>query len=134
MLTLPYSMASPATGLEEKAATMLEKTGVIASAPHAFGALVSPYDVPADANGPLSPSFISLLQTQLQAETAKNWELSFIPRPFVKPEKQEDDDAEMTTEKLSFPHVSIPQTINPGPRPLFPEVYFSLYADQDVEV
>ncbi|KAK3065919.1 hypothetical protein LTS18_002241, partial [Coniosporium uncinatum] len=35
--------------------------------------------------------------------------------------------------KHPFPAISIPSPVNPGPNPLFPETFYSLYADQDIE-
>lgn len=79
-------------------------------------------------------SVIGFLQKQLQSEAENDWKLSFIPKAY-KPVKRENGSEESKeSTKHDFPVIAVPSPINPGPRPLFPESYFSLYADQDVEV
>lgn len=89
-------------------------------------------------------SVISLLQTQLANEAVGGWKLSFIPRvydPAVKPSARADDEnddanieeEETTFAKHPFPAITIPSPINPGSKTLLPELYFSLYADQEIE-
>ncbi|KAI9728764.1 MAG: hypothetical protein M1828_002870 [Chrysothrix sp. TS-e1954] len=136
MLTIPYSLTILNANLELKAAELLEKTGVIASAPHPFGSLVNPYDVTETRNGPGSPSVISLLHAQLQAEATKGWPLLCIPRPFVMAlpsENSGEPEEAVTIHKHKFPSIIVASTLNSGPAPLFPEVYFSVFADQDIE-
>ena len=43
LLTLPYVLASSATGMANLALALLDKTDIIASTPHALEALVDPY-------------------------------------------------------------------------------------------
>ena len=113
---------------------MLGKTEIIAEAPHALLTLVDPYPVvPEGEERPMAAnSVISLLQKQLQVESEKDWEFSCIPR--LVQNVAPAPDGEGAPKKHIFPTITIPETINPGPRPLFPEVYFSLYADQELEV
>lgn len=134
-LTIPYALASPATNLATKAAELLEKTSIIASNPHPLEALVEPY-IGSDDNRPFGyQSVIGLLQKQLQAEQENGWALSVIPRPYKQIAKSEEDGAEEPKAPAThpFPVISIPSPVNPGSKPIFPEAYFSLYADQDVE-
>lgn len=76
-----------------------------------------------------------MLQQQLQAEAAAGWKLSCIPRLFHHTPGSDADGADSTAtpSKHPFPPIVVPTTVNPGPGPLFPEIYFSLFADQDVE-
>jgi nuclear cap-binding protein subunit 1 len=132
LLTIPYIMASSATDAHEKAASMIENTDIIASEPHVLQALVDPYpgNGKDDANAPTG--VLSLLQKQLQGESANGWELFCLPRPWkmIEPEQQE---ALATAAKHTLPSITLPEVVIAGPRPLFPELYFSVYANQDVE-
>ncbi|PNP37038.1 hypothetical protein TGAM01_v200562 [Trichoderma gamsii] len=135
LLTIPYIMAAAPGQFQQKAADLMDKTDIIASEPHALQALVDPYhpDIK-DESSSASLSLCMLLQKQLQAEAAKNWELTCIPRPWNMPlEDIESQDKLANAPKHELPKISIPATVIAGPRPLFPEVYFSVYSDQDVE-
>ncbi|KAL7925434.1 MIF4G like domain-containing protein [Trichoderma austrokoningii] len=137
LLTIPYIMAAAPPGqFQQKAAELMDKTDIIASEPHALQALVDPYhpDIKHEGSSSASLSLCMLLQKQLQAEAAKNWELACIPRPWNMPlEEIESQDKLANAPKHELPKISIPATVITGPRPLFPEVYFSVYFDQDVE-
>jgi len=133
MLTIPYAIAYSA-GCEEKAAQLLEKTELIASTPHELITLVDPYVTAAEGT-PLAQSSLHLLQNHLQSEKNNSWPLSFFPKLGKTIVKHEDAMSDMKeVQKHSFPAITVPEAINPGRRPIFPEVYFSLYADQDIEV
>lgn len=133
MLTLPYAIAY-SDGCEEKVAKLLEKTELIASAPHELITLVDPY-VRAAEGTPLARSSLHLLQNHLQSEKNNSWTLSFFPKLGKTIAKQDDATGDTKeVKKHRFPALNVPETINPGHRPIFPEVYFSLYADQDIEV
>lgn len=138
LFTIPYVLAAPGTGLEEKAAELLEKTDIVASTPHALEALVDPYPTAEGEQKPMAcPSILSALQTQLQGEAASGWKLECIPRltRVTSPAPIEGENGEQAAPgKHSFPQLSVPSPVNPGPHSLFPEVCFSLFADQDVEV
>lgn len=129
LFTIPYVMTSSATDNQERAASMIENTDIIASEPHVLQALVDPYP----GNGkeePESPNgVLSLLQKQLQNEAANGWELACLPRPW----KVLQETAPVPSPKHTLPTIVIPEIVNAGPRPLFPELYFSVYANQDVE-
>ncbi|KKK19342.1 cap binding protein [Aspergillus rambellii] len=133
LFTIPYIMASPAKGLESQAAALLEKTDIIASTPHALVDLVNPFGP--DTEKPTSVhSVISLIQTQLQAESAQGWELACLPRPWN--HVQDGDEEPKRLEdgpKHAFPEITIPNPVHNGTRAIFPEVYFSVYANQEIE-
>ncbi|KAF2418659.1 cap binding protein [Tothia fuscella] len=148
LLTIPYIMASSATGLEEQISELLKKTEVIAYVQHPHEVLVAPY--PGD--GPEIPfgfqSVIGLLQKQLEREAEKGWELRCIARPYkflpelvpepkegeVKEENGTNGDAKpKTSTKHPLPAVTIPAPQNLAQKPLFPETFFSIYADLEVE-
>lgn len=139
MLTLPYLLLNPDTHLQEKASEILnDKTAIVASGAPPFDDIISPYVSMESGQAPSTQTALTLLQAQLQNEAATDWELSFMMRPY-QPQPAEvdgmDGDVEDTTpKKHPSPSITVPEVINPGPRTLFPEVYFSLYADQDIEV
>ncbi|RAO72065.1 uncharacterized protein BHQ10_008077 [Talaromyces amestolkiae] len=151
LVTIPYIMASSATGFESQATALLEKTEIIASTPHALEALVTPFTFDSEISEPLQ-SFIGLLQTQLQDESAnRSWELKCLPRPWKSLElptkKQEavteaegegEDKMEETLSlenatKHPLPAVAVPDPVKNGPRAIYPEVYYSVYLEQDLE-
>ncbi len=133
LFTIPYVMASSSTDSQEPAANLLDKTEIVAGSPHPLEALVNPYP----GNGidePSEPtSIISLLQKQLQSEAANGWELACIPRPWKISIEGDQEDHLVTASKHSLPQINVPETVITGSKPLFPEIYFSVYAEQDVE-
>ncbi|KAI9741878.1 MAG: hypothetical protein M1834_000266 [Cirrosporium novae-zelandiae] len=131
LLTIPYVMSSSAKGFESHAEALLEKTDIIASIPHALEPLVDPY--PGDGENTKEPqSVISLLQKQLQHESAQDWELACLPRVW-KPQEDTAEDQLASATKHSFPTINVPNPVVPGPRAIFPEIYISVYLDQEVE-
>ncbi|KAL8674610.1 MAG: hypothetical protein Q9168_000985 [Polycauliona sp. 1 TL-2023] len=133
LLTIPYVMASSASGLEALASALLEKTDIVASTPHPLEALVDPYPgTEDDDTSHQAQSMISLLQRQLQTEAAQSWELACIPRPW-RPLPVEIGVEPLVPMRHSLPSIIVPSTLSPGARPQLPEMYFSVYADQDVE-
>jgi len=132
MLTMPYILVYNPTESQQKAAELLEKTDIIASTPHALDNLVDPYiSTGGDIDTP-SRSVITLLQKQLQREAELGWPLHFMARPYRA--VQSEDEMNIATAKHGFPTINVPETIYPGANPIFPEMFFSLYADQDIEV
>ncbi|CAG8962256.1 hypothetical protein HYFRA_00005310 [Hymenoscyphus fraxineus] len=133
LFTIPYVMASSASSQQEKAAGMVENTDIIASEPHVLQSLVDPY--PGNGNDEASApnGVLSLLQKQLQNEASNEWELSCLPRPWKVLLETEQENPLAATTKHLLPTIVIPDVVIPGPRPLFPELYFSVYAHQDVE-
>lgn len=133
LFTIPYVMASPASGFEAQASSLLEKTEIIASTPHALVDLVNPFDSEGGKPKPVQ-SVISLLQSQLQGEANRGWELSCIPRPWnTRPDEEEEPKPVERGPKHAFPHITIPNPVPNGARPIFPEVYLSTYSGQDIE-
>jgi nuclear cap-binding protein subunit 1 len=135
LLTIPYIIAAaPGKGLQ-KAAELMDKTDIIASEPHALQALIDPYHANKSSDGPSTTmSVIGLLQKQLQSEAANSWELACLPRPWNMPlEEIEAREKLEHAPKHELPPITVPAVVVAGPRPLFPEVYFSVYADQEIE-
>ncbi|KAK4168011.1 MIF4G like-domain-containing protein [Cladorrhinum sp. PSN259] len=136
LLTIPYIMA---TGSPEEwaqnAADLMEKTEIIAAEPHALQALIEPYHPETgDENQQQTQSLMSLLQTQLQTEANNGWALSCLPRPWEFPLKDVEQQSKITNaQKHALPAIKIPQTVVAGSKPLFPEVYISVYGQQEVE-
>ncbi|KAL9596210.1 MAG: hypothetical protein Q9219_005962 [cf. Caloplaca sp. 3 TL-2023] len=131
LLTIPYIMASSASGFDTHATSLLEKTDIIASTPHALEALVDPYPGSGDETSHGAQSFIGLLQKQLQGEAAHSWALACLPRPW-KTSLAEGGPEEKSSTRHPMPPVIVPSPVSPGVRPQLPEVYFSVYAGQDV--
>jgi nuclear cap-binding protein subunit 1 len=119
----------------QKAADLMEKTEIIASEPHALQTLIEPYHPESGEEAPpQSQSLIGLLQTQLQSEANNGWVLPCLPRPWQLPLSDVEQQSQLdNATKHALPPIAIPETVITGPRPLFPEVYFSVYAGQDVE-
>ncbi|KAL2825384.1 MIF4G like-domain-containing protein [Aspergillus pseudoustus] len=133
LYTIPYVMASPATGFESHALGLLEKTDIIASTPHTLVDLVNPFGPDSDKSSSI-PSVISLLQRQLQAESTRGWELTCLPRPWNNVRDSDESPKRVNDgSKHPFPEVSIPNPVRNGSRAIFPEVYLSVYGDQDIE-
>ncbi|EON66612.1 hypothetical protein W97_05858 [Coniosporium apollinis CBS 100218] len=133
LFTMPYIIASPAVGFGPRAVELLAKTEAVASNEHALAPLVEIYPGDSDDRPFGYQSIIGMLQKQLQSESEKGWELACIPRLFAPKPKEEEtsDEAALTSAKHAFPSITVSSPINPGPKPLFPDAYFSLYADQD---
>lgn len=144
LFTIPYLMASAeGTALQQKATELLEKTDIIASTPHQLEALVDPYPSQSDeVERPMAcASVISLLQRQLQDEAGAGWPLTCIPRVYDPSFKVPDLNGDAnggangdgSSALVPFPVVTVPATVIQGSKSLFPELYFSVYADQEVE-
>jgi len=133
LFTIPYVMSSPATGFESQALAILEKTDIIASTPHALVDLVNTFS-PDENKEAAGPSVISLMQSQLQAEAGRGWELKCLPRPWKSVQEENEEQKPFDVEnKVPFPQISVPNPVPNGPRPLFPEVYLSVYANQEID-
>jgi len=133
LLTIPYIMASSSTDSAEKATSLIDNTDIIASEPHILQALVDPYPGNGRVEATSPTGVLSLLQKQLQNEAANGWELTCLPRPWKLIVADDQENPLSTAPKHALPAINIPEVVNAGPRPLFPELYFSVYADQDVE-
>jgi len=126
-------MASSATGFESQANGLLDKTDIIASTPHTLETLVDPFPSPEPGAAASSESALALLQKHMQEEAKNSWELACIPRPWkVAPPAGEEDPLERG-QKHPFPPVRVPETVQIGPRSIFPEIYFSVYTEQEIE-
>ncbi|KAI1498508.1 MIF4G like-domain-containing protein [Biscogniauxia marginata] len=136
LLTIPYIMAAAPVGQwQQKAAELMDKTDVIASEPHALQVLIDPYHTSEGDESPTANmSLIGLLQKQLQNEAANGWELSCLPRPWQMPLEEIEQQQKLdNAQKHTLPSISIPEKVIAGPRPLFPEVYYSVYVNQEIE-
>ena len=125
-------MASSATGFEDHANALLDKTEVIASTPHALENLVDPYPSLDTPDVTSSESTLALLQKHMQEEARKGWELTFLPRAW-KQQVEADESPLSTAQRHSLPAITIPEKVALGPRSIYPEMYFSVYADQELE-
>ncbi|KAG4430961.1 hypothetical protein IFR05_013548 [Cadophora sp. M221] len=133
LFTIPYVMASSATDNQDKAASMVENTDIIASEPHVLQALVDPYPGNGKEEATSPTGVLMLLQKQLQNEASTGWELACLPRPWKGVFEEGREDVLIEAPKHTLPAIIIPEIVSNGPRPLFPELYFSVYANQDVE-
>jgi nuclear cap-binding protein subunit 1 len=134
-------LASSATGLEDKARELLEQTEIIASVQHPLEFLAEPFIGDSDDKPFGYQSSLELLQKQLLREAEEGWKLACIPRIYVSTMQEGNGDENMagaeteskTSAKHPFPQLVVPPQVNPGPRPMFPEAYFSMYAEHEVE-
>ena len=123
-------MASSGGTLEAQASTLLEKTDIIASTPHALDKLVDPYPGCDEVNSHEPQSMIGILQRQLQAESENSWKLECMPRPW---KALGVEDSQEYGSKHVLPEIVVPSPVSSESRPRLPEVYFSVYSDQDFE-
>ncbi|KAJ5578863.1 hypothetical protein N7450_007730 [Penicillium hetheringtonii] len=101
--------------------------------PHALVDLVNTFS-PDENKEAAGPSVISLMQSQLQAEAGRGWELKCLPRPWKSVQEENEEQKPFDVEnKVPFPQISVPNPVPNGPRPLFPEVYLSVYANQEID-
>ncbi|KAJ0114931.1 cap binding protein [Diaporthe amygdali] len=135
LLTIPYAVAAAPDKTEKLATELLDKTEVIAGEPHTLQNLIDPFLPEGDEKSPAATmSFLGLLQTQLQAEASSGWKLACLPRPWKMPlEEVEQQEKLDNCPKHKLPAITIPETLIAGSRPLFPEIYFSVYLGQDIE-
>ncbi|KAG8532057.1 uncharacterized protein KY384_003694 [Bacidia gigantensis] len=131
LLALPCVMAINPNSSKDQALAILDKTEVIASTPHVLYTLVNPIAVTSSGESSEPLSFIALLQKQLQAEADQGWKLACIPRPYVPMEGFNTGDESVAKHKL--PDIMIPSPVTAGTRPRLPEIYFSVYSDQEIE-
>ena len=130
LLTIPYTLASSATGFTEQADSLIGRTDVFTSIPHALETLVDPFPS-VESGAPTShESALSLLQKHMQEESKNNWELSFLPRPWKMYRRDDEEDLLPSAQKHPFPALTFPEALQVGPRSIFPEIYFSVYSDQ----
>jgi nuclear cap-binding protein subunit 1 len=135
LLTIPYILAASPEESQQKAAALMDKTEVIAGEPHVMQSLIDPYVSDENEETPSSSmSVIGVLQKQLQAEAANGWKLACLPRPWKMPmEEVEATERLENAPKHSLPPIKVPETVLAGPRPLFPEVFFSVFTNQEIE-
>jgi nuclear cap-binding protein subunit 1 len=132
LLTIPYvqSSSASASDLGNFATELLGKTDIIVSTPHNLEILVEAYPfkgAPVEA-----ASFLGLLQKQLQAESENEWQLKCLPRLWKAYLEAGDEDRLTSAQKHTFPVITLPQLITAGERPIFPELYVSVYSDAEV--
>ncbi|KAK5096925.1 Nuclear cap-binding protein subunit 1 [Lithohypha guttulata] len=134
LLTIAYTMASSATECEAQAASLLDQTSIIASGPpHILENLVDPYPSSELGAPPSLESVLSLLQKHMQVEAKNGWMLPCLPRPWKGSRPAGEEDLLASAQKHPFPSINLPETLSTGHKQLFPEVYFSVYADQDID-
>lgn len=134
LLTIPYAIVAAPGKCDKNAAELLDKTDIIASEPHALQTLIDPFLPEADEKSPAADlSFIGLLQKLLQSEANSGWSLSCLPRPWKMPlEEVEQQEKLDNCPKHTLPAIDFPETLIAGVRPLFPEIYLSVYLNQDI--
>ncbi|KAI9850121.1 MAG: hypothetical protein M1838_006055 [Thelocarpon superellum] len=133
LLTLPYVLTSPHISPGQEALVLLDKTDIIASTPHTLEALVDPYSGEGGDKPREPASLISLLQKQLQNEATRGWEFACIPRAWKTAAGEDEEDPLINAQKHPFPSLVVPSVVHQGSKPIFPEMFFSVYADQPVE-
>ncbi|KAH7357449.1 cap binding protein [Pyrenochaeta sp. MPI-SDFR-AT-0127] len=135
LLTIPYALVAGGERFHDQAQQLLKSTGIVASNAVPIEGLISSYVGDFESKPVEYHSVIGLLQTQLSNESESGFELRCLPRfdPEALRRTKEEDDLPTAPQTHAFPTFSIPSPVNPGPRPIFPEAYFSLFADQEVD-
>ncbi|KAF1985986.1 cap binding protein [Aulographum hederae CBS 113979] len=128
LLTIPYLFASTATDLVSRVQELLERTEIIATAPHPQEAYVEPYTGEDDEKPFGFESLIGLLQKELMRESENGWAFSCLARPYTPP-----DANDASPSKHEFPNIVIPSLVNTGAKEMFPETFFTIYSDQEFE-
>ncbi|KAL6702702.1 Nuclear cap-binding protein subunit 1 [Coniothyrium glycines] len=135
LLTIPYALVAGGNRFHEQAQQLLKNTGIVASNMVPIESLIHSYVGDFESKPVNYHSVIGLLQAQLSAEAESGFELRCLPR--FDPEalrRGADEEAFSSAPQVhAFPTFSVPSPVNPGPQPIFPEAYFSLFADQEVD-
>lgn len=126
-------MASSATDCTEKVASLIENTDIIAGEAHALEALVDPYPGNGTDEALAPTGTLVLLQKQLQNEAATGWELACLPRPWKDEGRPEVASGLAGARKHILPALVVPELVQTGARSLYPELYISVYATQELE-
>ncbi|CAN9389070.1 unnamed protein product [Alternaria alternata] len=136
LLTIPYAIVAGGERFHEQAQQLLKNTGIVASNAVPIESLIHSYVGDFESKPVDHHSVIGLLQAQLSAEAESGFELRCIPRidkDALRRMNTEEDALPTAPQTHAFPTFTIPSPVNPGPRPVFPEAYFSLFADQEVD-
>lgn len=134
LLTIPYAIVSGGERFHEQAQALLKNTGIVASNMVPIEGLIHSYVGDEEAKPMGYHSVIGLLQAQLSAEAESGFDLACLPRFEADLLRRTADQESLPSAPAThaFPTFTIPSPVNPGVRPVFPEAYFSLFADQDV--
>jgi nuclear cap-binding protein subunit 1 len=135
LLTIPYALVSGGARFHEQVQELLKNTGIVAGNMLPMESLIHSYSAETD-NTPLAyHSVLGLLHSQLLNEAENGWTFSCIPRfdPYVLRKTVGEESLPSAPQTHPFPAITIPSPVNPGPNALFPEAYFSLFANQEVE-
>lgn len=137
LLTIPYALVAGGEQFHEQAQQLLKNTGIVASNMVPIEGLIHSYVGDFESKPVEYHSVIGLLQSQLSAEAEAGFELKCIPRfdpdAMRRTFLDDDDDILPVPKTHSCPTFSIPAPVNPGPRPIFPEAYFSLFTNQHIQ-
>lgn len=133
LLTIPYALVSGGSRYHEKAQELLANTGIVASNVLPMESLIHAYDNESEDKVIEYHSVIGLLQQQLIKEAESGWDLACIPKfdPEAIQKKQSEDTLPTSPPTHAFPTFTIPSPVNPGPKDLYPEAYFSLFASHE---
>ncbi|KAF2653733.1 cap binding protein [Lophiostoma macrostomum CBS 122681] len=131
LLTIPYALVAGGARFQDNAKELLKNTGIVAGNMLPVEGLIHSYSTDSEETPIAYHSVIGLLQTQLMNEAEAGWVFACIPR-FDSQALRKPDSEEAPT-MHAFPAFNIPSPVNPGPTPLFPEAYFSLFTNQELE-
>ncbi|KAF1957449.1 hypothetical protein CC80DRAFT_443692 [Byssothecium circinans] len=134
LLTIPYAIVSGGSRFHEKAQELLASTGIVAGNTLPVESLIHPYDAESEDKVMGYNSVIGLLQRQLMNESQSGWKLSCVPKFHADALQRKNPEEALPTAPPThiFPLFTIPSPVNPGSKPLFPEAYFSLFAQQEI--
>jgi len=138
LLTIPYALVAGGERFHEQAKQLLKNTGIVAGNMVPIESLIHSYVGDFESKPVDYRSVIGLLQAQLSNEAETGFEIRCLPRFDLEALRRvahtDEEESLPTAPQLhAFPAFTIPSPVNPGPRPVFPEAYFSLFADQEVD-
>jgi nuclear cap-binding protein subunit 1 len=115
LLTIPYAIWSGGSRYHQAAKQLLDKTGIVAGNMLPMEGLIHTYSTNNEGE---------------EVPMAYHWPLSFMrPLAAFPPDRSKVDEPQ----SHAFPTLKVPSPVNPGPNPVFPEAYFSLYTGQEIE-
>ncbi|KAF2738633.1 cap binding protein [Polyplosphaeria fusca] len=135
LLTIPYALVAGGDAFHDQARDLLKDTHIVAENMIPIEGMIAAYAGDTGAKPFEYHSLIGLLQKQLDSEAESGFELACILR--FRPEvlRKEDSEEELLSAPptLAFPAFDIPKPVNPGSKGVFPEAFFSVYANQETE-
>ncbi|KAF2258654.1 hypothetical protein CC78DRAFT_504248 [Lojkania enalia] len=135
LLTIPYALVSGGSRFHGQAKDLLGNTQIVAENMVPIEGLIATYATDSEDKSFAYHSVIGLLQQQLMNEANAGWRFACIPRFDANVLKNVNDEESLPNAPptYTFPTFVVPSPVNPGAKPIFPEAFFSLFADTESE-